>query len=859
MKFISHLILIILVLILVFQVVIADSSSTVSVNFEVKDGGGNPLKDSLVIIQGITNTGFSESKLTDSGGKTSFNLDKDNLFIYIVYKLSYKEQTDSFSTFGGNKNFQITMEKLPDDQWFFYLLNNGEIEFQFKSLDDSTNYKPGDYLKGIFEIKNVAGKNIELLVNKSSFLVVDSQTLNAINGWGNLKPSNPAIMGISAILKSDGWVRGTLSEGVVEVCIGNIIIDYQGQKVELSGDESICESDAQDNKIPNWILTNKYRMDSTYFYKIDGIEKQINVISQEFFINNAGGEPNNLPIITSMPITEVNESSNYLYQVIATDSDGDVLNYSFTQNPDWLSISGSGLITGISPNITTNTNYPVAVRVSDSTDFATQTFNLVVKDTSVIIPPDTTPPIITVVSPSSNQMFNVSNILFNITTNENASNAWYILNAGSNISMNQNSATSYSNTIILTDGNYSVIFYAKDLAGNIGQSSPVNFSINTTIIPPDTTSPEINIISPINGINYTSHITEINYTTMDANLASCWYTLDNGVTNITTICNTLITGISSVQGTNTWTVYANDTAGNTASQRIIFDINIPVLNNPPVITSSPVTSVNETATYSYQVAVADADNDTLTYSLTTAPGWLSINSATGAIIGTTPDVTVDTNYAVTVSVSDGIDNVTQNYILIVKMVNNAPRITSIAVTSINEGQDYIYQVNASDANNDSLTYSLIQSPNWLSINSDIGLITGIAPNVDSNTNYLITINVSDGKSFVTQTFNLTIKDIPVVIPPNTTLPTITLSTSRTKKNIINFFSKDELYEQKYLDQFKVPKTIIFYISATDVPATGSLKSMLKAIDQKIDGSTILFLMMLNLNILLLIILVTLKN
>ena len=51
---------------------------------------------------------------------------------------------------------------------------------------------------------------------------------------------------------------------------------------------------------------------------------------------------------------------------------------------------------------------------------------------------------------------------------------------------------------------------------------------------------------------------------------------------------------------------------------------VPPANNLPVITSSPVLSVNENSSYSYDVNANDADGDTLTYSLATAPSWLSI-------------------------------------------------------------------------------------------------------------------------------------------------------------------------------------------------------------------------------------------
>jgi len=99
------------------------------------------------------------------------------------------------------------------------------------------------------------------------------------------------------------------------------------------------------------------------------------------------------------------------------------------------------------------------------------------------------------------------------------------------------------------------------------------------------------------------------------------------------------------------------------------DIPYPrVANNAPVITSAPITEVNESEFYEYQVVAVDLDNDTLTYSFPVAPEWLSINSQTGLITGTAPEIDEDTYFNVSVVVSDRIDNDTQSYILKVRYV-----------------------------------------------------------------------------------------------------------------------------------------------------------------------------------------------
>lgn len=75
------------------------------------------------------------------------------------------------------------------------------------------------------------------------------------------------------------------------------------------------------------------------------------------------------------------------------------------------------------------------------------------------------------------------------------------------------------------------------------------------------------IISPVNmtmvypqNINYSSLVTRINITT-SANAASCFYSLNNWVTNTSFTCGLNVTGLSSPENSSTWGVYAINSSG----------------------------------------------------------------------------------------------------------------------------------------------------------------------------------------------------------------------------------------------------------------------------------------------------------
>ena len=89
---------------------------------------------------------------------------------------------------------------------------------------------------------------------------------------------------------------------------------------------------------------------------------------------------NKPPIILSLPPTSVIENQNYNYQVQASDADKDTLKYSLAKNPSWLSISNSGLISGMAPEVAGNENHEVIVTVSDGKASVQQNYNLIVQN-----------------------------------------------------------------------------------------------------------------------------------------------------------------------------------------------------------------------------------------------------------------------------------------------------------------------------------------------------------------------------------------------------------------------------------------------------------------------------------------------
>ena len=94
-------------------------------------------------------------------------------------------------------------------------------------------------------------------------------------------------------------------------------------------------------------------------------------------------------------------------------------------------------------------------------------------------------------------------------------------------------------------------------------------------------------------------------------------------------------------------IWVTDPRGAKATQNYTLTVLAP--NNPPIITSTPITVAIENILYNYQLSAEDADADQLRYSLSIAPAGMSIGPDNG-LIQWTPNS--GGQYDVTVLVED---------------------------------------------------------------------------------------------------------------------------------------------------------------------------------------------------------------
>lgn len=183
-------------------------------------------------------------------------------------------------------------------------------------------------------------------------------------------------------------------------------------------------------------------------------------------------------------------------------------------------------------------------------------------------------------------------------------------------------------------------------------------------------------------------------------------------------------------------------------------------NHKPVIQLTSAYTINIGDSLAIQAVATDTDNDPLTYSWSANSSLSPMGQTTDTLTITAPSVTQNTDYLLTISVSDGIDTViktTTVTVLAEDTANNPPQVTPIADFSLVEATTQTVTVTATDPENDSLTYSW-NVPAGLTKQGDGASVSLLANEVSADKSYLVTVTVSDGVNSVDESFTVTVTD-----------------------------------------------------------------------------------------------------
>lgn len=462
---------------------------------------------------------------------------------------------------------------------------------------------------------------------------------------------------------------------------------------------------------------------------------------------------NDAPGISSRPTGPAGVNALWSYQVEASDPNGDAIVYRLDQASldRGMTIDADGLLTWTAPG---TGDFRVEITVDDQRGGTiTQQFILPVRDNAAPIF-NSNPPAPAIVGEQYTYNIDVTDPnsadVLTLTLDE-ASLARGMVLTGTTLTWTAQQLGDVPVTITAADG--------KGAETTQSFTLPVQAAVVASEPPQITSSPT----GPaFEGQTWSYTIMATDADDDDSTLV---YSLENPgeqptVIEFDPVSHTLTwTPTSADVGTSTsFTLRVTDPQGAWREQTFsVPAVAVPVQNDPPEITSIPTGPAVLGEAYAYQVTAYDPEGETLTYSLdaTAEAAGVSIDADTGLLTWTNPATVGDQAISVTVT-DEGLNQVTQTFTLPVVSNNHGPEIISVPVGPAYTDEVWQYHFVATDADNDTLTYTLVlptTPPATVNFNATTNTLSWTPLTGEQDRSF--TIQVSDGNGGVTtQSFTI---------------------------------------------------------------------------------------------------------
>ena len=187
-----------------------------------------------------------------------------------------------------------------------------------------------------------------------------------------------------------------------------------------------------------------------------------------------------------------------------------------------------------------------------------------------------------------------------------------------------------------------------------------------------------------------------------------------------------------------------------------FTIQVANVNEAPVLDPVGNRHVDEGSSLQFTVSAWDPEDRPLSYTASDLPG--------GAVFVDqefrwAPTYEQAGTYPVTFTVSDGEETDSESITITVEDVNRSPLISAMTDTTMSEGDSFTRQVDAADADGDTVRYSLVSGPRGMTIGAGTGEIAFTAGYTQSGT-YAVTVKAEDGVDGEdTETFSVTVLNV----------------------------------------------------------------------------------------------------
>ena len=519
-----------------------------------------------------------------------------------------------------------------------------------------------------------------------------------------------------------------------QTAIGTVTAtDPEGDDFTFSINNSEINIDASSGVL-TFVVAPDYETKSSYTALITAIDTEDNSSTQAITINILNLNDNS-PVITSSNSFNADENQIAIGTATATDVDGDQISFSIDSSDINIDAS-SGILSFVSaPDYETKSTYTATVTASDGVNSATQSISISINDINET-------PTITSTSAFNADENQIAIGTATATDDDGDQISFSIDSSDINIDASSGILSFVSAPDYETKSTYTATVTASDGANSTIQDITVNVN-NLNDNSPQFTS-DLNF-------NADENQTAIGtVTATDADGDGIVYSISGSEININSVSGVL-TFVSApdyeTKSTYTATVTASDGV-NSETDNITVNIN-NLNDNEPIFTGNTVFNADENQTAIGAVSATDPDGGAITYSI--AGSEILIDSLSGVLtFVAAPDYETKNTYEVNVIATDSGNSQASALITIAinNLNDNTPEITSSSSFSVDENNNNIGQLEATDADGDEIIYSV---DNNVDQNIDI---TVAANNNGSGNVYVISgaqnksLNFQTGKTYI---------------------------------------------------------------------------------------------------------------
>jgi hypothetical protein len=356
---------------------------------------------------------------------------------------------------------------------------------------------------------------------------------------------------------------------------------------------------------------------------------------------------NTAPTISGAAATSVDVNKPYGFQPAAADANGDALTFSISNRPSWASFStATGMLSGTpaTANIATFSN--IVISVSDGKATASLPgFAIQVKG------PANRAPTISGSPATTAQATQAYSFQPAATDPDGDALTYSIQNKPSWASFSTTTGRLTGTPAAANVGTYSNIVIA--VSDGKASASLAGFAIAVKAAP--NRAPTISGSAAKTGKVGTAYSFQPTATDPDGDTLG--YTIQNRPT-----WATFDTATGKLSGTPTSAaafsnIIVSVSDGKDTASLAAFTITVSAADNrAPTIAGAPATSVSASSAYNFQPTAADADGDTLTWSIQNKPSWATFSTTTGKLSGTPGTANAGAFANIVISVSDGTAN-----------------------------------------------------------------------------------------------------------------------------------------------------------------------------------------------------------